>query len=85
MWAAQFLTHKKPHTIVTSGGAGTMGYGLPAAIGAQVGAPEYDNNLNWQIILANHHELFTSHLEPAITDNEDNLLLRRPYLILGLK
>jgi len=39
MWAAQFLTHKKPHTIVTSGGAGTMGYGLPAAIGAQVGAP----------------------------------------------
>ena len=40
MWAAQFLTHKKPHTIVTSGGAGTMGYGLPAAIGAQVGAPK---------------------------------------------
>ena len=28
-----------PHTIVTSGGAGTMGYGLPAAIGAQIGAP----------------------------------------------
>ena len=45
MWAAQFLTHKKPHTIVTSGGAGTMGYGLPAAIGAQVGAP------NKQVIL----------------------------------
>ena len=40
MWAAQFLTHKKPHTIVTSGGAGTMGYGLPAAIGAQVGDPK---------------------------------------------
>lgn len=39
MWAAQFLTHKMPHTIVTSGGAGTMGYGLPAAIGAQIGAP----------------------------------------------
>ncbi len=39
MWAAQFLTHKSPHTIVTSGGAGTMGYGLPAAIGAQVGPP----------------------------------------------
>ena len=45
MWAAQFLTHKAPHTIVTSGGAGTMGYGLPAAIGAQVGAP------NKQVIL----------------------------------
>lgn len=39
MWAAQFWTHKMPHTIVTSGGAGTMGYGLPAAIGAQIGAP----------------------------------------------
>ena len=45
MWVAQFLTHKAPHTIVTSGGAGTMGYGLPAAIGAQVGAP------NKQVIL----------------------------------
>lgn len=40
MWAAQFLTYSKPNSIVTSGGAGTMGYGLPAAIGAQVGAPD---------------------------------------------
>ena len=39
MWAAQYLTYKAPHTIVTSGGAGTMGFGVPAAMGAQIGAP----------------------------------------------
>ena len=39
MWTAQYLTYQNPNTIVTSGGAGTMGFGVPAAIGAQVGAP----------------------------------------------
>ena len=38
MWAAQYLTFRNPDTIVTSGGAGTMGFGVPAAIGAQVAA-----------------------------------------------
>ena len=40
MWAAQYFTYKNPDSIVTSGGAGTMGFGLPAAIGAQIGAPD---------------------------------------------
>lgn len=40
MWVAQFLTFKKPNSIMTSGGSGTMGFGLPAGIGAQVGKPE---------------------------------------------
>ena len=40
MWAAQYFTYRKPNSIVTSGGAGTMGFGLPAAIGAQVGMPK---------------------------------------------
>lgn len=40
MWAAQFFKYKKPRTLLTSGGLGTMGYGLGAAIGAQVGVPE---------------------------------------------
>lgn len=42
MWAAQYYRAKKPRTFITSGGLGTMGYGLPAAIGAQVGDPDRD-------------------------------------------
>lgn len=37
MWAAQFYRFEKPNRLVTSGGLGTMGFGLPAAIGAQIG------------------------------------------------
>ena len=40
MWAAQYLKMEKPRTWVTSGGLGAMGFGLPAAIGAQVAAPD---------------------------------------------
>ncbi len=40
MWAAQFLKFEKPNRWMTSGGLGTMGYGLPAAIGVQIAHPE---------------------------------------------
>jgi acetolactate synthase I/II/III large subunit len=40
MWAAQHLKFERPHRWLTSGGAGTMGYGLPAAIGAQLAHPD---------------------------------------------
>ena len=40
MWSAQFITHRQPRHFMTSGGLGTMGFGLPAAIGAQFGCPE---------------------------------------------
>jgi len=40
MWAAQWYTHTRPRHFITSGGLGTMGYGFPAAIGAQVGRPD---------------------------------------------
>jgi acetolactate synthase-1/2/3 large subunit len=39
MWAAQFYSFKHPRTMLSSGGLGTMGFGLPAAIGAQIGKP----------------------------------------------
>lgn len=40
MWAAQFYNYSKPRTFLTSGGLGTMGYGLGACIGAKTGRPE---------------------------------------------
>ncbi|KAG0287928.1 Acetolactate synthase, mitochondrial [Linnemannia gamsii] len=41
MWAAQYFRWRHPRTLVTSGGLGTMGFGLPAAIGAKVGKPDH--------------------------------------------
>ncbi len=40
MWAAQFIRYERPRSFATSGGAGTMGYGVPAAMGAKVGEPD---------------------------------------------
>ena len=40
MWAAQFIKYNKPNTWLNSGGLGTMGYAVPAAMGAKVGAPD---------------------------------------------
>ena len=40
MWVAQFYSFTKPRTLLTSGGLGTMGYGFPAAIGAQMALPD---------------------------------------------
>ncbi len=40
MWAAQFYQYSKPRTFISSGGLGTMGYGFPAAIGAQIAHPD---------------------------------------------
>lgn len=41
MWAAQFFNSRKPRQFLTSGGLGTMGYGLPAAMGAKLAKPEH--------------------------------------------
>ena len=40
MWEAQYYKHEKPRTLITSGGLGTMGFALPAAIGAKVACPD---------------------------------------------
>ncbi len=46
MWAAQFVKYEKPYTWLNSGGAGTMGYAVPAAMGAKTGKPD---TLVWAI------------------------------------
>ncbi|MFL6163012.1 MAG: acetolactate synthase large subunit [Jatrophihabitantaceae bacterium] len=46
MWAAQFIRYDNPYTWINSGGAGTMGFSVPAAMGAKVGAPD---KLVWAI------------------------------------
>jgi acetolactate synthase I/II/III large subunit len=40
MWAAQFITQEKPYRWLTSGGLGTMGYGVPSAVGVQIAHPD---------------------------------------------
>jgi acetolactate synthase I/II/III large subunit len=40
MWAAQFISYEQPYTWLNSGGLGTMGYAVPAAMGAKVGRPD---------------------------------------------
>lgn len=40
MWAAQYYRHERPYSLITSGGLGTMGFALPAAIGAKFARPE---------------------------------------------
>src|SRR5699024_9248791 len=40
MWAAQFIDFENPRTWINSGGAGTMGYAVPAALGAKAGLPD---------------------------------------------
>ncbi len=42
MWEAQYFKHEKPRTLITSGGLGTMGFALPAAIGVKAARPEAD-------------------------------------------
>ncbi|WP_420162085.1 acetolactate synthase large subunit [Nocardiopsis sp. CNT-189] len=46
MWAAQFISYDNPGTFLNSGGLGTMGFSVPAALGAQVGAP---NRTTWAV------------------------------------
>ena len=65
MWAAQFYTFERPRQLLTSGGLGTMGFGLPSAIGAKIARPEdlvvlIDGDGSFQM---NIQELGTVHCE----------------------
>lgn len=61
MWAAQHYTYTRPNSFISSGGMGTMGFGLPAAVGAKIGLPDdtvwvIDGDGSFQMTL---HELAT--------------------------
>lgn len=62
MWAGQFYKFKRPHQFVSSGGLGTMGFGLPAAIGAKLGMPDKEvfNIAGDGSILMNIQEICTA-------------------------
>ncbi|MHC4463474.1 MAG: biosynthetic-type acetolactate synthase large subunit [Planctomycetota bacterium] len=51
MWAAQFYRFSRPRQLISSGGLGTMGYGLPAAIGAQVARPTEDGDHSFNMTM----------------------------------
>jgi len=67
MWAAQFYTFRKPRTILSSGGLGTMGYGFPAAIGAQFGCPK---SLVWDIAGDGSFQMNIQELATAVGYNQ---------------
>ncbi len=62
MWAAQFYQFNHPRSLITSGGLGTMGFGLPAAIGAQFGRP---NDVVWDIDGDGSFQMTTQELATA--------------------
>jgi len=79
MWAAQLLPRERPRTFLSSGGLGTMGYGLPAALGAKVACP------NVPVILVTGDGSFQMSLQQLATIREENLdvkivLLNNGYL-----
>ncbi len=66
MWAAQYYPLDEPHTLVTSGGLGTMGFGLPAAIGAQVAQPDKEV---WAIVGDGGFQMTLQELATAIQED----------------
>ncbi|MDR2826651.1 MAG: biosynthetic-type acetolactate synthase large subunit [Candidatus Adiutrix intracellularis] len=67
MWAAQFIVSRKSRRFLSSGGLGTMGYGLPAALGAQVGCPES------QVVLITGDGGFQMNIQELATIRENDL------------
>ncbi|MBE2195444.1 MAG: biosynthetic-type acetolactate synthase large subunit [Anaerolinea sp.] len=66
MWEAQYYLHERPRTLITSGGLGTMGFGLPAAIGAKMGCP---NDHVWAIVGDGGFQMTLTELGTAAQEN----------------
>lgn len=70
MWVAQYNKFLKPRTFLTSGGLGTMGYGFPAAVGAQIAAPEAT------VVAVTGDGSFQMHMAELGTATENNLPIK---------
>ncbi|MBI5669704.1 MAG: biosynthetic-type acetolactate synthase large subunit [Chloroflexi bacterium] len=66
MLEAQYYPHQRPHTLLTSGGLGTMGFGLPAAIGAKLGRPEEEV---WAVVGDGGFQMTLCELATAMQEN----------------
>jgi acetolactate synthase I/II/III large subunit len=66
MWEAQYYHHEEPRTLITSGGLGTMGYGLPAAIGAKLARPDAEV---WAIVGDGGFQMTAAELSTAAQEN----------------
>ena len=66
MWEAQYYHHNEPRTLITSGGLGTMGFGLPAAIGAKMAKPESEV---WAIVGDGGFQMTQAELSTAAQEN----------------
>jgi acetolactate synthase-1/2/3 large subunit len=66
MWASQHFWYNKPHSFISSGGLGTMGFELPAAIGAKVGRPD---EAGWALAGDGGFQMTIQELATAVQDN----------------
>ena len=66
MWEAQYFHHEKPRTLITSGGLGTMGFALPAAIGAKMACPEKDV---WVVVGDGGFQMTAAELATIVQEN----------------
>ncbi|MFQ5610672.1 MAG: biosynthetic-type acetolactate synthase large subunit [Anaerolineae bacterium] len=69
MLEAQYYDHEEPHTLITSGGLGTMGFSLPASIGARFGVPE-DREV-WTIVGDGSIQMTITELATAVQENSN--------------
>lgn len=70
MWVAQYYPFKRPRTLISSGGLGTMGFGLPAAMGAKMGMPDK------QVILVTGDGSFQMNIQELSTMMEHHIPLK---------
>jgi acetolactate synthase-1/2/3 large subunit len=68
MWEAQYYKHERPRTLITSGGLGTMGFALPAAIGAKIARPDAEV---WVVVGDGGFQMTMSELATMVQEKLD--------------